>query len=500
MNRFIQKSNDRVNKEMPSTTMTSSSKTAAFVALLLFFLFGPISTNAQEDTCLETNVCGSGDANLEPTKVSRFEQDIPKNALHISANGNHVGWIVRVPRQEDGSILPCHLYKVKQIVAQEIVAEYEYEKEAVREVDLRGPYRLVDEEGKAFPTETTSNRLHLLLPREAFIHEAVEEGFVRTLSDGTKLTTLSLEPRVFLVDKILSKRDCKALIDIGSKTLIKSQEKHYSDDDMYKNYRTSWTGTTPQNSRLTRKLWERVKFLSAMPDGGVERPQLLKYNTNTSWYKEHWDFYHNFENRPLEEVRLFVQTRAKELLRLNVSTEITEILKDGSVIEAYDPIQGNMSNELAATLLKAINMAASNRVSPHVMLHHLLHISSEHPIEEFAIQSIFLAALMLRDNGAKQPRVLAERYFQLEGVENDDKTLPNYDVQDYVPYVVKPIQSNRHVTVLPILQAADRGGNTAFPLAVSSRMGIDPDEDEEFEECKKGLIVKAETVRFCVDF
>jgi hypothetical protein len=155
---------------------------------------------------------------------------------------------------------------------------------------LRGPHRLVDEEGKAFPHDSESNRLHLLLPREAFIHEAVEEGFVRTLSDGvTKLTTLSVNhPRVFLVEPMLSHDDCQELIQIGSQTLQKSPEKHYSDE--YKNYRTSWTGSTPWNSPVTRKLWNQVKFVNAMPDGGAGRPQLLKYDTNMSWYKQHHDF------------------------------------------------------------------------------------------------------------------------------------------------------------------------------------------------------------------
>lgn len=458
--------------------------------LLAFILLFLILTVAFDDTCQETSACAAGDVIVDEEKVPRLSTPVSSNdVLHISANGDHKGWIVHVPKQENGSILPCHLHMAKWLVAEKIVAEYHYEEPAVRQVDLRGPHRLVDEEGKAFPEETTSHRLHLLLPREAFIHEAVEEGFVRTLSDGiTKLTTLSLNPRVFLVDPMLSKKDCRELIDISAQSLQKSPEKHYS--DAYKNYRTSWTGSTPSDSPLTRKLWNRVKYLSAMPDGGVEHPQLLKYDTNTSWYKQHHDFYHHFESRPLEEVRMFVQTRAHELVRLKVSSNITRVLGDGSSIDEFDPIKGAMRNELASTLLKALHLERIETVSAQRQLHDYLVAS---PMQEFGRVARLYAVELLRANGASDPTILTEQYFLLEGVKSNNGVMPFYDIEDYVPYVLKPIQCNRHVTLLPVLQAADRGGNTAFPNAKSNKMGITPDHDEEFEECKRGLVVKAES-------
>jgi len=468
--------------------MMTARMAAQLVAFLLLLIVCSVTSDAQDETCQETGSCTAGDVILEDTKVSRFSDEIPSDVLHVSANGNHEGWLVRVPRQENESILPCHLQMVKSLVAKKIVAEYEYENDAVRKVDLRGPHRLVDEEGKAFPHETTSNRLHLLLPREAFIHEAVEEGFVRTLSDGTtKLTTLSLNPRVFLIDPILSHEDCEELINIGSQTLRKSPEKHYS--DAYKNYRTSWTGSTPRSSPLTSKLWNRVKYITAMPDGGVEHPQLLKYDTNTSWYKQHHDFYHNFESRPLEEVRKFVQTRARELLRWNLSPEISEALGDGSFIKSFDPIEKKMGDGLAESLVGVLGLECGE-VSPQRRLHDYLMMES---VEEFGRVAVLYAAELFRTNGASDADTLAKQYFQLEGVKSNSDALPLYDLEDYVPYVLKPIQSNRHVTVLPILRAADRGGNTAFPKAESNSMGMEPDQDEEFEECKKGLVVKAET-------
>jgi hypothetical protein len=468
--------------------MTMMQTTATlFVGLLLLCLFSIV---ALEEVCQEIAACREGDVFVEEKRISSVSNDFrlekDTTTFFISANGNHEGWLVHVTNVKE--LLPCHLYMMKQLVAQKIVAEYSYASDAVRQVDLRGPHRLVDEEGKAFPQETSSTRLHLLLPREAFIHQAVELGFVRTLSDGTTLTTLSLDPRVFLVDPILPQQECLELIEISSKSLSKSPEKHYS--DAYKNYRTSWTGSTPSNAPLTNKLWNRIKFLSAMPDGGVEHPQLLKYDTNTSWYKQHHDFYHNFESKPLEEVRMFCQTRAIQLLEWNVSNDVTRLLKDESTIQEFDSIEHRMSNALAESLVEALQLQPRKNTSPQRLLHdHLL----QSPTSEFERAVHAYATKLLSALGASDPTAMANQYFQLEGVKTNITIMPYYDLQDYVPYVVKPVQQNRHATILPILQAADRGGNTAFPKGESNQMGTTPDVDEEFDECKRGLVVKAES-------
>jgi len=124
-----------------------------------------------------------------------------------------MGWYVYVPSEE------C-LRVAKQIVAREIVfasKDGRYANNALlRSIDRRGPHRLVDEEGRAYPQHSSSPFLHLLLPRESFVHEAVEEGYVRTLSDGTVLKTMSVSPRVFVVDPILSKAECAELIEVSS--------------------------------------------------------------------------------------------------------------------------------------------------------------------------------------------------------------------------------------------------------------------------------------------
>ena len=138
------------------------------------------------------------------SRVSRYGADNKLRQLtddrlfHISPNGDHTGWVVYVPSDQ------CW-HEAKQLVARQIVNSPSYKSKSsalnndlVTHVDTRGPHRLVDQEGRIYPHHTNSHHLHLLLPRESFIHEAVEEGFRRTLSGGTVIETVSLSPRVFV--------------------------------------------------------------------------------------------------------------------------------------------------------------------------------------------------------------------------------------------------------------------------------------------------------------
>ena len=432
-----------------------------------------------DESDLRTSSLANGSA-AHFSKLSRFSKEFDSSShtldariLHVSANGDHEGWFVLVPKME------C-LHFAKLLVAREIIAALvEDVPEQVKQVDLRGPHRLVDEEGKSFPDKSSSRRLHLLLPREIFVHEAVFEGFVRTLSDGTILRTLSLSPRVFVVDPILSIEDCDELIETSSKDWRRSGETHYSDE--YKDYRTSLSGHTPHNARVVQHLWRRVCDVTGVPEGGVESPQLIKYETGTSWYKAHHDYFHIFNNKPLEEVRMFVHVRAQELMRLNM-TDITDVLgNDDTSLRRFDNLERPLSKVVGKRLLDSLGLINPNSFDERRLVHDFL-LQSADPLREFSRASVHYASALLESNGASQPMLLAEQYFRVEEV-------PNVDVVDYTPYVFKPIEVNRHVTVLPILRAADRGGNTAFPLSKSS-LGIEPDDDEEIAECKRGLIVK----------
>mmetsp|Transcript_60921 Transcript_60921/g.180375 ORF Transcript_60921/g.180375 Transcript_60921/m.180375 type:complete len:527 (-) Transcript_60921:110-1690(-) len=412
-----------------------------------------------------TSLVDAGPAHF--SKVSRFadnaletEYMMSNNFFHISANGDHMGWYMLVPTAE------C-LREAKKLVAQEIASS---------RIDRRGPHRLVDEEGNIYPDHTDSPHLHLLLPRESFVHEAVQEGFERILGDGTVLKTLSLSPRVFLVDPILSVEDCNELIE-SSTGFERSRETHYAPG--YENYRTSMTGHMPGDSKVAQKLWWKVKFLTKMPDAGVEFPQPLKYETNISWYKAHKDYFHSYDDKPLEDLRIFVKTRALELVRLREEA-ISDALFENSY-NNFDNTKISLRQNIGARLATDLGLQQSGNVGNERQLIHYHLRRSREPIRDFSLASVKLAAQLLQVNGATDPLALAEKYFQFEA--------SSYLVEDYVPYFIKHVEWNRHATVLPILGEAEEGGHTAFPYS-NSTLGIAPSEKETIQECKRGLLLK----------
>ena len=479
----------------------------ALPALLVFFLQWSsvaAASTAAEGTCSgaeEDTTCSSGGSTtgtdeapdeidctsqvrLFDGKVSRYEDDkklreMRDKLFHIAPNGDYMGWVVYVPSDQ------C-LHEAMRLVAQQIVTSPSYKSrrntDLASHIDARGPHRLVDQEGRAYPHQSDSaHHLHLLLPRESFVHEAVEEGFRRTLRDGTVIETYSLAPRVFVVDPILTSEECKELIDVSSSRFYRSGETHYSPG--FENYRTSLDGQTPRNNRIAQKLWRKVMDLTAMETNAVEFPQLIKYETDVSWYKVHMDYFHTYDELPLEDLRVFVETRAKELVRLNVG-EVSQLLNSTSY-RHFDGVEHLMKQHIASPLVDALNLPRTDSISDDRLLIHYYLRRSDNPVREFSLAAIHLGAHLLEVNGADGDSLaLAEKYFAFDEI-------PHL-VEDYVPYFVKPIEVNRHVTVLPILGAAEEGGHTAFPHS-SSQMGIAPARGESIEECKSGLILKPNT-------
>ena len=419
------------------------------------------------------------------SKVSRYDDDkklreMRDELFHIAPNGDHMGWVVYVPSDQ------C-LHEAMRLVAQQIVTSPSYKSrrrntDLAAHVDARGPHRLVDQEGRAYPQQSDSaHHLHLLLPRESFVHEAVEEGWRRTLRDGTVIETVSIIPRVFVVDPILTSEECKELIDVSSSRFHRSGETHYSPG--FENYRTSLDGETPRRNKVAQKLWRKVMDLTAMETNAVEFPQLIKYETDVSWYKKHMDYFHSYDNKPLEELRVFVETRAKELVRLNVG-EVSQYLNSTSY-RHFDGVEHLMKQHIASRLVDALNLPRTDSISDDRLLIHFYLKRSDNPVREFSLAAIHLGAHLLEVTGAGGDSLaLAEKYFAFDEI-------PHL-VEDYVPYFVKPIEVNRHVTVLPILGAAEEGGHTAFPHS-SSQMGIAPARGESIDECKSGLILKPNT-------
>ncbi len=220
-----------------------------------------------------------------------------------------------------------------------------------------------------------------------------------------------------------------------------------------------------------------------METNAVEFPQLIKYETDVSWYKVHMDYFHSYDDKPLEDLRVFVETRAKELVRLNVG-EVSRLLNSTSY-RHFDGVEHLMKQRIASRLVDALNLPRTDSISDDRLLIHYYLRRSDNPVREFSLAAIHLGAHLLEVNGADGDSLaLAEKYFAFDEI-------PHL-VEDYVPYFVKPIEVNRHVTVLPILGAAEEGGHTAFPHS-SSQMGIAPARGESIDECKSGLILKPNT-------
>ena len=427
-----------------------------------------------------------GQAGAKFSKTSRYDGDnklrqLSDGLFHVAPNGDHMGWVVYLPSDQCWN-------EAKRLVAKLIVdSSTSYKSKAlntdlVRHIDARGPHRLVDQEGRNYPyrSDSSSHSLHLLLPRESFVHEAVEEGFRRTLRDGAVLETLSIIPRVFVVDPILTAEECQELIDVSSSRFHRSGETHYSPG--FENYRTSLDGETPRNNRVSQKLWRKVIELTAMESSAVEFPQLIKYETNISWYKAHMDYFHTYDDKPLEDLRVFVETRAKELVRLGLDEELGML--NATSYRLFDDIEHVLGHHIASRLVGALKLPRKGSIADDRLLIHYHLRRSSNPIQDFRGAAIYLGALLLEATGVTDALAQAEKYFAF------DETLPFVD--DYVPYFTKQVEFNRHVTVLPILGAAVEGGHTAFPHS-SSKSGIAPGIGETIEECKRGLILKPDS-------
>ena len=137
--------------------------------------------------------------------------------------------------------------------------------------------------------------LHLLLSGETWVWPGVAIGHTWSV-EGATLTTVSLEPRVIFVEGVLTPAECATLVASGVEDLYRSPEKHYSDDDTFKDYRTSHTasiGGTP----LAARARARVARIARLPTTQhCEQLQLVRYTPGT-WYKQHQDFYHGWEKR-----------------------------------------------------------------------------------------------------------------------------------------------------------------------------------------------------------
>lgn len=143
--------------------------------------------------------------------------------------------------------------------------------------------------------------LYIMMEQEVWVWPAFKLDFEWTVGRGRfRLQTLSETPRVIYAFQTLSEAECSDLIEDARPSLTASPTKDYSDDPMFKNFRTSQTahvGERGVGADVRRRSW----FLTRVPVlECVEPTQVVRYGTEKAWFKPHMDVYHNWPGFPDE--------------------------------------------------------------------------------------------------------------------------------------------------------------------------------------------------------
>jgi hypothetical protein len=331
--------------------------------------------------------------------------------------------------------------------------------------------------------------LHVLLDREAWVWPGLEVGFSWRVA-GTKVTTVSLAPRVLLAEDVLSAEEAEAVIRTGSRRLYRSPEKHYSDDPAFDNYRTSETGSLddaePAARALRRRCWQVMRLESL---GMVETLQLLYYSGPGRWYKEHYDTFHHIA--PLdaaEDDEAFLGASRK---LAHWALEMRYALSLAEAEAAAAAAAASSTGDAAAELLAA---AAQLHLQPASAWYPRLRSPA------------FVRALGLAEALRGAEVDTAETHVSwlrgaFCGARRDDDgdacVQAAAEALDALlerspPIAPARIERNRHVTMLPYLRGVPEGGETVFPYANGPSlygMAADVVRREGMAECSKGIFV-----------
>jgi hypothetical protein len=326
--------------------------------------------------------------------------------------------------------------------------------------------------------------VHVLLDREAWVWPGLEVGFSWRVA-GTKVTTVSLSPRVLLAEDLLSAEEAETVIRTGSLRLYRSPEKHYSDDPAYVNYRTSETGSLddaePAARALRRRCWQ-VMRLEALDM--VESLQLLYYSGPGRWYKEHFDTFHNiasldaaeddeaFLGAPYELARWALEMR----YALSAAAADAEAVGGAGAAELLaaaaqlhlQPASAWYPRLRSPAFVRALGLAEALRGSEVDAVE--THVSW--------LRGAFCGARR-DDAGDACVQAAAEALDAL--------------LERSPPIAPARLERNRHVTMLPYLRAVPEGGETVFPYGKGPSlygMAADVVRREGMSECSKGIFVR----------
>ena len=330
--------------------------------------------------------------------------------------------------------------------------------------------------------------VHVLLDREAWVWPGLEVGFSWRVA-GTKVTTVSLSPRVLLAEDLLSAEEAETVIRTGSRRLYRSPEKHYSDDPAFNNYRTSETGSLddaePAARALRRRCWQVMRLESL---DMVESLQLLYYSGPGRWYKEHYDTFHNIASLDAAEDDEAFLGAPYALARwaLEMRYALSAAAADAEAVGV-----GGAEDAGAAELLAA---AAQLHLQPDSSWYPRLRspafvraLGLGEALRGSEVDAVETHVSWLRGAFCGARRDDAGDACVQAAAEALDALLERSP-----PIAPARLERNRHVTMLPYLRAVPEGGETVFPYAKGPSlygMAADVVRREGMSECSKGIFV-----------
>ncbi|POM73029.1 Hypothetical protein PHPALM_10165 [Phytophthora palmivora] len=137
---------------------------------------------------------------------------------------------------------------------------------------------------------------HVLLDGQLWVWPGIKVGYVREI-EGCTVTTRSLQPKVFTVEKFFTQEEADIIIAEGINHLSRSLVDSSDAKDGYHADRTSFTAFLDDNN-FTRDFRARSARLARLPSPSyTERMQLVRYEAG-QFFRKHEDYFDSKEFLP----------------------------------------------------------------------------------------------------------------------------------------------------------------------------------------------------------
>ncbi|GLD99395.1 hypothetical protein PINS_up008114 [Pythium insidiosum] len=214
-----------------------------------------------------------------------------ENAVFLMLNGENEGVYVASWQIADG----C-LRELAQFAAERLGADVDV---------LRNGVKLMTQMGlpitSAEQLDSDAGRIaHVLLDFQIWVWPGIKVGHVFEV-EGSKVTTLSMRPRVFSVEGFFDSDEAEEIMRQGIDRLERSPVDSPDAVDGYHADRTSFTAFLHDN-QFTRDFRARTAKLTRLPSPSfVERLQLVRYETG-QFFRKHEDYFDSKHFLPKKEI------------------------------------------------------------------------------------------------------------------------------------------------------------------------------------------------------